>query len=132
MLHATKYINVMSLKTGDYSKHTNKKFLSKNFLEFTKNNRVRKPVKPTRGRVVGCHPSLKSKEPVEWESQMELKTVDYFNYVHLPRNQFRLSILSSIDFFFSIQASISVVVAREQSVVRQYSVKESSRILDVN
>jgi len=73
----------MSLKTDIYkSKIDRKIFLKKvNFIN-TNEKRVREPVTPSKGRVVGQFPSIKNKESIAWESQLELKACRIFEYSH--------------------------------------------------
>jgi len=73
----------MSLKTDIYkSKTDNKIFYKKvNFIS-TNEKRVREPVTPSKGRVVGQFPSIKNKKSVAWESQLELKACRIFEYSH--------------------------------------------------
>jgi hypothetical protein len=73
----------MSLKTDIYKSKTDKKiFLKKvNFIN-TNEKRVREPVTPSKGRVVGQFPSIKNNESVAWESQLELKACRIFEYSH--------------------------------------------------
>lgn len=43
-------------------------------------NRVREPVKPTTGRVVGYFPSVKNNRSIAWESQLEQKACYVFEF----------------------------------------------------
>ena len=75
----------MSLKTEIYRRNTQKEKIN-----IVNKKRVRQPVTPSRGRVVGYFPSVKSNEPIAWESQMELKACRIFEYcptVHSYREQ---------------------------------------------
>ena len=45
-----------------------------------KNQRVREPVKPTTGRVVGYFPSVKNNRSIAWESQLEQKACYVFEF----------------------------------------------------
>ncbi|REL31251.1 TnsA endonuclease N-terminal domain-containing protein [Thalassotalea euphylliae] len=42
--------------------------------------RVRQPVRPTTGKVVGYFPSCKSKRSIAWESQLELKACRFMEF----------------------------------------------------
>lgn len=42
--------------------------------------RVREPVSPSKGRVVGYYASWKNKRPIAWESQLELKACMLFEF----------------------------------------------------
>jgi len=75
----------MSLKTDIYTVKTHKEKIN-----IVNKKRVRQPVTPSKGRVVGYFPSVKSNKPVAWESQMELKACRIFEYcptVHSYREQ---------------------------------------------
>lgn len=73
----------MSLKTDIYKSKIDKKtfFKKVNFIN-TNEKRVREPVTPSKGRVVGQFPSIKNKKSVAWESQLELKACRIFEYSH--------------------------------------------------
>jgi hypothetical protein len=45
-----------------------------------KSTRVREPVKPTTGRVVGYYPSIKNNRAIAWESQLEEKACNLFEF----------------------------------------------------
>lgn len=73
----------MSLKTEIYTSKTNKKIFVKKINILNKHKkRVRQPVTPSKGRVVGQFPSIKNKTSVAWESQLELKACRIFEYSH--------------------------------------------------
>lgn len=46
----------------------------------SQNTRIREPVKPTTGRVVGYFPSVKNNRSIAWESQLEQKACYVFEF----------------------------------------------------
>jgi hypothetical protein len=71
----------MSLKTDIYIVKTHKEKIN-----IVNKKRVRQPVTPSKGRVVGYFPSVKSNEPIAWESQMELTACRIFEYCPTVQN----------------------------------------------
>lgn len=51
-----------------------------NISPVKKSARAREPVKPTTGRVVGYYPSIKNNRAIAWESQLEEKACNLFEF----------------------------------------------------
>jgi len=60
--------------------HGQKITLPLNVSQKQKSNRAREPVSPRTGRVVGYYPSTKNNRSVAWESQLEEKACNYFEF----------------------------------------------------
>jgi len=69
----------MSLKTDIYASKMHRDKNSKK-VNATNKKRVREPVTPSKGKVVGYFPSIKNGESIAWESQLELRACRIFEY----------------------------------------------------